>query len=90
MVMHGGLFSHRDLAISANPWGSTFCSQVRDGLTAWGGTVGFYLLGLQATTKEPQAWTLLFLLQLHSGGLAGSSGLEGQEDVIFTNAKACH
>ena len=52
MVMHGELSPHRDLAISANPGGSTFHLLVGDGLSSQGATVGFDLPKLWAAMKR--------------------------------------
>ena len=86
-VMCCELSPHRDLAISTNPGGSAFCLWVGDGLATWGATVGFSLHKLWAAAKEPWVWALLFLLQLYSQELAGSSDSNVQEDVIFTQCE---
>ena len=76
-----------DWAISANPGGGTFYSWVGDGFTTWGATAGFDLPELWTAMKEPWVWALLFLLWLCSQELAGSSGSDVLEDVIFTQCK---
>ena len=70
-----------------DPRGGTFHSWggVEEGLAVWVVVTGFDLPTLWATMKGPHVQALLFLLQLHSQGIAGSTGSNVCEDVILTH-----
>ena len=93
----GELSPHKDLAISAKPaWGFCFCVQGLSSsvFTLWLETVnklatgavvvGFTYPILWVTEKEPWVWALQLLLWLCSWEVAGSAGLGGLDEVVFT------